>query len=81
MLFQQQLRLIGSFGCRMENMADAMQKMSKGLVHPVVDSQVEFGDVATALERYESNFRVDNWRTKTKRNQREEIASHRINNR
>ena len=54
MLFQQQLRLIGSFGCRMENMADAMQKMSKGLVHPVIDTQIEFGDVATALERMES---------------------------
>ena len=26
MLFQQQLKLLGSFGCRMENMADAMQK-------------------------------------------------------
>jgi len=52
-LFQQQLRLIGSFGCRMENMSDAMEKMAKGLVHPVVDSQIEFGDVATALERME----------------------------
>ncbi len=27
MLFQQQLKLLGSFGCRMENMANAMQKM------------------------------------------------------
>ena len=27
-LFQQQLKLLGSFGCRMENMADAMQKMA-----------------------------------------------------
>ncbi len=53
-LFQQQLRLIGSFGCRMENMADAMEKMAKGLVHPVVDREIEFGDVATALERMES---------------------------
>src|SRR3954452_11687118 len=26
-LFQQQLKILGSFGCRMENMADAMQKM------------------------------------------------------
>jgi NADPH:quinone reductase-like Zn-dependent oxidoreductase len=30
MLFQQQLKLLGSFGCRMENMADAMQKMAAG---------------------------------------------------
>ena len=34
-LFQQQLRLIGSFGCRMENMANAMQKMAAGQVAPV----------------------------------------------
>ena len=54
MLFQQQLRLIGSFGCNMRNMVDAMEKMSKGIVHPVIDSEVEFGDVATALARMES---------------------------
>lgn len=54
MLFQRQLRLIGSFGCRMQNLADAMEKMAKGIVHPVVDSEIEFGDIATALERMES---------------------------
>lgn len=54
MLFQRQLRLIGSFGCRMQNMVDAMEKMAKGIVKPVVDSQVEFGDVSTALDRMES---------------------------
>jgi len=53
MLFQRQLRLIGSFGCRMENMASVMRKMGKGYVHPVVDTEIEFGDVATALERME----------------------------
>ena len=52
-LFQQQLRLIGSFGCRMENMADAMQKMARGLVHPVIDTQVELTDIDQALERME----------------------------
>jgi alcohol dehydrogenase len=54
MLFQQQLRLIGSFGCNMRNMADAMEKMAKGYVHPVVDTEVDFGDIATALARMES---------------------------
>jgi len=54
MLFQQQLRLIGSFGCNMRNMADAMEKMAKGYVHPVVDTEIDFGDVATALARMES---------------------------
>ncbi|MDV4162484.1 zinc-binding dehydrogenase [Rhizobium leguminosarum] len=54
MLFQQQLKLFGSFGCRMENMADAMQKMGRGLVHPVIDTEVSFGDIDRALERMES---------------------------
>lgn len=53
-LFQQQLRLIGSFGCRMENLATAMEKMARGYVRPVVDTEIEFGDIQTALERMES---------------------------
>jgi len=54
MLFQQQLRLIGSFGCRMGNMVDVMEKMAKGLVRPVVDSEIAFGDLEAALKRMES---------------------------
>ena len=54
MLFQQQLKLLGSFGCRMENMADAMQKMARGIVHPVIDTEVTFDGIETALERMES---------------------------
>ena len=53
-LFQQQLRLIGSFGCRMENMADALQKMAAGHVAPVVDTEIGFDDIGTALARMES---------------------------
>ncbi|ASV86406.1 MULTISPECIES: zinc-binding dehydrogenase [Ochrobactrum] len=53
MLFQQQLKLLGSFGCRMENMADAMQKMAQGVVHPVIDTIVGFDDIDTALKRME----------------------------
>ncbi|WP_271894537.1 zinc-binding dehydrogenase [Candidatus Phyllobacterium onerii] len=53
MLFQQQLKLLGSFGCRMENMADAMQKMARGIVHPVIDTEVGFDDIDTALKRME----------------------------
>ncbi len=52
-LFQQQLKIFGSFGCRMENMADAMQKMARGLVHPVIDTVVGFNDIDTALKRME----------------------------
>ncbi|ALN73865.1 MULTISPECIES: zinc-binding dehydrogenase [unclassified Aureimonas] len=53
MLFQQQLKLMGSFGCRMENMADAMQKMARGLVKPVIDTEVGLDDIAVALDRME----------------------------
>ncbi|WP_152045876.1 zinc-binding dehydrogenase [Aureimonas psammosilenae] len=53
MLFQQQLRLIGSFGCRKSNMANAMRKMAEGLVHPVIDTTVGFDDIAVALDRME----------------------------
>lgn len=52
-LFQQQLKILGSFGCRMENMADAMQKMAQGLVHPVIDTIVGFKEIDTALSRME----------------------------
>ncbi|WP_019218721.1 zinc-binding dehydrogenase [Bartonella florencae] len=53
-LFQQQLKIFGSFGCRMENMQNAMQKMAQGIVHPVIDTIVEFDEIDTALKRMES---------------------------
>jgi alcohol dehydrogenase len=53
MLFQQQLKLLGSFGCRMENMANAMQKMAQGIVHPVIDTEVGFDEIGVALKRME----------------------------
>ena len=53
-LFQQQLKLLGSFGCRMENMANAMQKMAAGQVAPVIDTEVDFGGIDEALKRMES---------------------------
>jgi len=53
-LFQQQLKIFGSFGCRMENMANAMQKMAAGLVHPVIDREVGFDGIGEALKRMES---------------------------
>jgi len=54
MLFQRQLKLFGSFGCRKENLANAMAKMAKGHVKPVIDCEIEFGDLGTALERMQS---------------------------
>ncbi|MCB8838871.1 zinc-binding dehydrogenase [Aurantimonas sp. VKM B-3413] len=53
-LFQQQLKLFGSFGCRMENMANAMQKMARGLVHPVIDTEIGFEGIGLALKRMEA---------------------------
>lgn len=52
-LFQQQLRIIGSFGCRKQNMVDAMAKMAAGIVQPVIDSEVGMDEIGTALERME----------------------------
>ncbi len=52
-LFQQQLKIFGSFGCRMENMADAMQKMARGLCSPVIDTEVGFAEIDKALSRME----------------------------
>ena len=54
MLFQQQLKLFGSFGCRMENMANAMQKMARGIVSPVIDTEIGMDEIAVALERMAS---------------------------
>ena len=53
MLFQQQLKILGSFGCRMENMENAMLKMAAGIVRPVIDTEVGFDDIGRALERME----------------------------
>ena len=53
MLFQQQLKLMGSFGCTMDNMKNAMMKMSQGLVAPVIDTEVDMENIHKALERME----------------------------
>jgi alcohol dehydrogenase len=53
MLFQQQLRLIGSFGCTMRNMADAMEKMAQGIVAPVIDREVTMDTIGDALSAME----------------------------
>ncbi|WP_442583413.1 zinc-binding dehydrogenase [Mesorhizobium sp. ASY16-5R] len=53
-LFQQQIKIFGSFGCRMQNMADAMHKMAAGIVKPVIDTEVDFGSIGDALKRMET---------------------------
>jgi alcohol dehydrogenase len=54
LLFQQQLRLIGSFGCRMSNMETVMEKMAKGLVAPTIDSVIRIDEIDKALARLEA---------------------------
>ncbi|WP_455482446.1 zinc-binding dehydrogenase [Bartonella sp. B35(2025)] len=53
-LFQQQLKIFGSFGCRIENMQNAMQKMAQGVIQPVIDTIIGFDEIDTALKRMES---------------------------
>ena len=54
MLFQQQLKIFGSFGCRIENLGQAMKRFASGAVHPVIDTQVDFGTLDAALARMET---------------------------
>ncbi len=53
-LFQQQLRLLGSFGCTMANMRTVMEKMAAGAVHPVIDTRLPLAEIETGLKRLES---------------------------
>jgi NADPH:quinone reductase-like Zn-dependent oxidoreductase len=52
-LFQQQYRIFGSFGCRMDNVATSLAKMARG-VRPVIDSVIEMADFRGALDRIEA---------------------------
>jgi alcohol dehydrogenase len=54
MLFQQQLRIFGSFGCTRTNMRASMRKMATGLVGPVVDTVIGLDDLGVGLARLES---------------------------
>lgn len=53
LLFQQQLRLIGSFGCTRRNMRAAMDKMARGEVRPVIDTTIGLDQLETGLRRLE----------------------------
>ncbi|WP_288587551.1 zinc-binding dehydrogenase [uncultured Methylobacterium sp.] len=52
-LFQQQYRITGSFGCRIVNIREALDKMADGIT-PVIDTVLPLGDFAQGLERLES---------------------------
>jgi alcohol dehydrogenase len=49
-LFQQQYRLIGSFGAAMRNVREGLDKMAAGL-RPVIDSEIALGDFEQGLAR------------------------------
>jgi alcohol dehydrogenase len=53
-LYQRQLRLIGSFGCNLRNLATVLDKMAKGIARPVIDTVIGLGDIDAALARLES---------------------------
>ena len=52
-LFQQQYRIIGSFGASMRNIAESLDKIAGGM-KPVIDTDVPIENVVTALGRMES---------------------------
>ena len=53
-LYQRQLRLIGSFGCTLANLATVLDKMAAGAARPVIDSTIGLEDIDAALGRLES---------------------------
>ena len=52
-LFQQQYRIIGSFGASMRNIRESLAKMAGGML-PVIDTEVPLADFEQGLERLES---------------------------
>lgn len=49
-LFQQQLRIFGSFGSSVQNCRDALDKMAAGIA-PVIDTEISLDDFPVAIER------------------------------
>src|SRR5499427_888300 len=52
-LFQQQYRIIGSFGASMRNIRESLAKMANGML-PVIDTEVPLADFERGLARLES---------------------------
>lgn len=53
LLYQQQLRLMGSFGCTRKNMSDAFTKIAAGRAHPVIDTRIGLEQLDEGLRRLE----------------------------
>jgi alcohol dehydrogenase len=52
-LFQQQYRIIGSFGASIRNIRESLAKMASGML-PVIDTEVALADIERGLARLES---------------------------
>src|SRR5882757_8212869 len=52
-LFQQQYKILGSFGASMRNIRDGLAKMAGGML-PVIDTEVELADFERGLARIEA---------------------------
>jgi alcohol dehydrogenase len=52
-LFQQQYRIIGSFGASIRNIRESLAKMEAGML-PIIDTEVELGDFERGLDRLAS---------------------------
>lgn len=53
-LYQQQLRLIGSFGCSVRNLKESLAKLADGTVKPVIDTATDLDGIDSGLARLES---------------------------
>lgn len=51
-LFQQQYKILASFGCNMRNIRDCLSKMAAGMA-PIIDSEFSLGDFERGLDRLE----------------------------
>jgi len=52
-LFQQQLRIFGSFGCTLDNIRTVLDKMSREVVHPVIDTTISLDEIEIGFKRLE----------------------------
>src|SRR6185503_20790842 len=52
-LFQQQYRIIGSFGASMRNIRESLAKMASGML-PVIDTEIAIENFGQGIDRLES---------------------------
>lgn len=52
-LFQQQYKILGSFGASMRNIRESLDKMAKGM-KPVIDTEITLAELEHGLQRLES---------------------------